>query len=152
MQVTVTFDPAEDESEAVALQVAYAYGLESVEDLTNGLSDDETSEVEVPVATAANPKGWSPAKMRRYVTALKPTARTVLRAIADGAPEASLEDVQKASGLEAYQYAGSMSSFGFAARNTRGVKEKPFVKADKAYVMDEAVAQIAIEALDHLGF
>lgn len=152
MQYSITFDPSVDMGEEVALAVAYAFGYETVEDLVTGTPAEEEDLDDSPPATATTPYGWSKPKMRRYATALKPTARKVLRAIAENAPEVSLEDTQAAAGLEAYQYAGSMSSFGFAARNTKGVKEKPFTKVGKTYQMDPSVAQLALGALDELGF
>jgi hypothetical protein len=152
MQHSITFDTAVDAAEEVALAVAYAFGYETVEDLITATPTEEEDVDETPPATAATLSGWSRPKMRRYVSALKPTARKILRAIAENAPEVSLEDTQAAAGLEAYQYAGSMSSFGFAVRNTKGVREKPFTKVDKTYQMDTAVAQIALSALDDLGF
>lgn len=152
MQCSITFDPATDSAEDVALAVAYAFGYETVEDLVTGAPTEEEDVDDTPPATAATASGWNKPKMRRYVTALKPTARKILRAIAVKAPEATVPDTQAAAGLEAYQYAGSMSSFGFAARNTRGVKEKPFTKVGQAYEMNPTVAKLAIEALDELGF
>lgn len=99
-------------------------------------------------ANANYPGGWTKPKMRRYVTALTPNAKKVLRVIAENAPVVDVETAQLGSGLDGYIYAGSMSSFGFAARNTHGVKEKPFVKVAKKYEMDAALAALAISVLD----
>lgn len=155
MQISIAFDPAVDRRQDIALSVARAFGLDTIDDLLAPSEEDDgeaAEEAAAPPATATNPKGWTNSKMRRYVAELAPTALKVLRAIAEGAPEVGIEQVQAAAGLEAYQYAGSMSSFGFAARNTHGVKEKPFVKVDKIYQMDPAVAQIALTALTEGGF
>lgn len=152
MNISITFNPAVDSSHDIALRLAYAYGYESIGDLVAADPEDDPEAAEVPTGTALSANGWTASKMRRYIKALKPTARAVLRVIAENAPEVSIEDVQAAAGLQTYQYAGSMSSFGFAARNTHGVKEKPFEKIGKAYHMNEAVAEIAITALGHLGF
>lgn len=154
MNISITFDPSVDSSQDVLLSLAHAYGHESIDDLvTADLGDLEAIDEDLaPTAPAQSANGWTPSKMRRYAKSLAPTARTVLRVIAEGAPEVSVEDVQAASGLETYQYAGSMSSFGFAARNTHGVKDKPFEKVGKTYQMNEVIAEIAIDALDYLGF
>lgn len=157
MQIAVTFDPEHDAAGDVALAVAYAFGYETVEDLLEQAGDlelelVEEDEPESPPATASTVQGWTKPKMKRYITALRPTARKILRAIAEGAPEVSLEQAQQAAGLDAYKYAGAMSSFGFAARNTRGVKEKPFTKDGKSYRMHPPVAEVVIAAMDELGF
>ncbi|MGY1825957.1 hypothetical protein [Blastococcus sp. SYSU DS0541] len=154
MQIAITFDPERDAAEDVALALAYAYGYETVEDLLQGTDEFELvdDEPESPPATAGTVHGWTKPKMKRYVSALRPTARKILRAIAEGAPEVSLEQAQEAAGLDAYKYAGAMSSFGFAARNTRGVKEKPFTKDGKTYLIQPAVADVVLAAMDELGF
>ena len=82
MQCSITFDPTVDSANDVALAVAYAYGYDNIEDLVTGAPTEEEDVDETPAATAATPNGWSKPKMRRYVTALKPTARKILRAIA----------------------------------------------------------------------
>lgn len=147
MQHSLTFDTTVDSGDDVALAVAYAYGYESVEDLlTEGLVEID-EEDDVPPATASAPNGWTKPKMVRYVGALKPAARKILKVIAQEAPEVTIEHVQQAADLEAYKYAGSMSSFGFAANNTRGVKERPFNKVGKSYQMDPKIARLALDAL-----
>jgi len=154
MQQSLIFDTEVDDCAVVALAVAYAYGYDSLEQVVeaSGAGEEgEFEEGEAQVAGTLYPAGWSVPKMRRYVKALKPTAQRVLRAIAENAPEADVDAVQEASGIDGYQYAGSMSSFGFAARNTWGVKDKPFAKVGRKYEMSVEVAKLALTVLDELG-
>lgn len=143
---SIEFNVTEDDAVDVATAVAWAYGYASVDELVEA-SSEEAEVDDGPVATYL-PNGWSKPKMRRYVAALTGNARTVLRVIASHAPEVDVETVQNDSGLQGYIYAGSMSSFGFAARNTRGVKDKPFVKVAKRYEMDRAIADLVLSVLD----
>lgn len=159
MQQSITFNTDEDVVGDVLMAIAYAYGYDAVEDAleeaqVEAAEEDEAEEEDEATAPAmtSRPFGWTGAKMRRYVTALQPTARTVLRAIAEGAPSITVDDAQAAAGLPAQVYGGAMSSFGFAARNVRGVASKPFTKVGRTYQIDPAVAQVAIEALDALGY
>jgi hypothetical protein len=155
MQQSVTFDTEVDDAGAVALAVAYAYGYDSIEELVETTIDDDTEGAVGEADTVPNgstyPGGWSTPKMRRYIKALKPTAQKVLRAIAESAPNADVQVVQDASGIHGYQYAGSMSSFGFAARNTHGVKTKPFEKVGSTYEMDPQLAKLTLAVLGELG-
>lgn len=146
MKHSIEFDPSEDAAYDVALAVAFAFGYDSVEQLM----EDEVDEVEAaePHAPTNYPGGWTRPKMRRYVAALTPNAKKVLQVIAANAPVVNVETVQQGSGLDGYIYAGSMSSFGFAARNTHGVKDKPFVKVGKTYEMDGVIAELAKSVLD----
>lgn len=100
---------------------------------------------------AATVYGWPRLKMRRYVKALAPTAQSILRIIALNAPRIAVDIVQEESELGPSAYAGSMSSFGFAVKRTRGVKEKPFTKIGGTYEMDEDVAKMALDVLDELS-
>lgn len=153
MQQSITFNTDEDVVSDVLVAVAFAYGYDTVEDALEQAAqaeDDEQEDSAVPAD--GRPFGWSPAKMRRYVTALQPTARAVLRSIARGAPSITVDDAQAAAGLSAQVYGGSMSSFGFAVRNVRGVTAKPFTKVGRTYQIDPAVARIALDALDALGY
>jgi hypothetical protein len=149
MKCSIEFDPSEDTPYDVALAVAYAFGFDSVEELVEVEVDESAPEEEGPAPTSYL-GGWTKSKMRRYVVALKPNARKVLRVIAENAPEVDVETVQEGSGLDGYIYAGSMSSFGFAARNTHGVKDKPFVKVGKSYQMDVHIAHLVISVLDDM--
>lgn len=149
MLVTISFDPDVDRSNMVALQLAWSYGLDTVEDL---LADDEDEDIEKESDTPPDLEFWTASKMRKYVTQLKPTARKVLRAIADQAPEATVESVQSSTGLEPSSFAGSMSSFGFAVKNTRGVREKPFTKNGHLYSMTLPIADLVLDTLDESGF
>ncbi|OZE37235.1 hypothetical protein CH259_10010 [Rhodococcus sp. 05-2254-4] len=133
----------------VALQLAWSYGFVSVDDLLTADEDEDTEEED---DVAADLSGWTAPKMRRYVTQLKPTARKVLRAIADEAPEATVESVQNSTGLEPSSFAGSMSSFGFAVKNTRGVRDKPFSKNGHLYNMTLPIADLVLNTLDDAGF
>jgi hypothetical protein len=133
-----------DDVTDVLLAVAWAYGYVDVTDALEAKTDVE----EEAEGIVTKPFGWTTPKMRRYVAALAPTAQKVLRAIAEGAPTISVEDAQKASGLEGVEYGGAMSSFGFAARNVHGVKAKPFVKVGRQYQIDTAVAKIVLEVLE----
>jgi hypothetical protein len=144
MNHSVTFDPMTDDVNDILLAVAWAYGYADVTDALEAEADveDETEEA------VTKPFGWTTPKMRRYVAALMPTAQKVLRAIAEGAPTISVDDAQEASGLKGFEYGGAMSSFGFAARNVRGVKSKPFVKVGRQYQIDPAIAKIVLEVLD----
>lgn len=152
MQQSITFDTTLDDPAEVLLAAAWAYGYDSVlEALEEGGYDENDDEDAEAVPRSAAPYGWSRAKMRRYVSVLQPTARLVLRAIAERAPQATMEQVQGAVGLEGSAFAGSMSSFGFAARNTRGVREKPFSRSGETYFMDRSVAEVALAALDELN-
>lgn len=146
MKQSIEFDTVEDEAVDVALAVAWAYGYSSVEELVD--AEGETADVDNGPTVTSFPGGWSKPKMRRYVAALQPNAKKVLGVIAQHAPEVDVETVQDESALEGYVYAGSMSSFGFAAKNTHGVKEKPFVKVGKSYEMHESIAQLVLSVLD----
>lgn len=147
MNVSLGFDPEVDDPHAVALQLAYAFGYDSMEDL---LADSEAEDPDGD-GEMEDLDGWTPGKMKRYVLQLKPTARKVLRAIAESAPEATMEAVQAVAGLESAQFAGSMSSFGFAVNNTRGVYEKPFTKSGQIYSMTAPVATLVLQVLDEAG-
>lgn len=152
MQQSITFNTDEDVVSDVLVAIAFAYGYDSVEDAVEQAEVEAAEEEQEDVpGLEARPFGWSAAKMRRYVTALQPTARTVLRAIAEGAPSITVDDAQAAAGLPAQVYGGAMSSFGFAARNVRGVSQKPFTKVGRTYQIDPAVAAIALGALDAVG-
>lgn len=132
----------------MAQQVAWAFGLNSAEDLIESLEgggDDSVAE------DPGDLEGWSSSKMNKYVFRLKPTARKVLRAIAEGAPETTVEHVQASTGLEPAAFAGSMSSFGFAVNNTRGVQTKPFSKSGQTYSMSLPLANLVIQTLDDAG-
>ena len=143
---SIEFNTAEDEAVDVALAVAWAYGYSSVEELVD--AEGEVVEVDDGLAVATSfPGGWSKPKMRRYVAALQPNARNILGVIAKNAPKVDVETVQIQSGLDGYIYAGSMSSFGFAAKNTHGVKDKPFIKYGKRYEMDKAIADLVVAVL-----
>jgi hypothetical protein len=148
---TVSFDTNVDAGIDVLTAIAYAYGYESPEDLVADAGVEEDEEPEGAPPPSAAPYGWTRPKMKRYVTALRPIACKVLRSVADGAPRTRITDVQRAAGVQGVEFAGAMSSFGFAARNTRGVKTRPFEKIRDDYQMDEAVAELAIEVLDELG-
>ncbi|MGU3438240.1 hypothetical protein ACNHUS_35175 [Actinomycetes bacterium M1A6_2h] len=149
MLVTISFDPDVDRPNDVALQLAWSYGFNTVDEL---LAGDEDEEFEEEGDTPPDLEGWTASKMRKYVTQLKPTARKVLRAIADQAPEATVESVQSSTGLEPSSFAGSMSSFGFAVKNTRGVRVKPFSKNGHLYSMTVPIADLVLETLDEAGF
>jgi hypothetical protein len=149
MQQSITFDTTKDTIDEVAEAIAYAYGYNSMQEALDDVgSVDSGAESTID---ATYPGGWTRSKMTRYVRALQPTAQAVLRAIAEGAPAAEADAVQEAAGVDGFVFAGSMSSFGFAVRNTRGVGEKPFRKVQRTYEMDNTVAALAIETLDHLG-
>jgi hypothetical protein len=153
MQQTVSYDPDSDSPAAVALAVAWSFGLDTVEDLAL-LAESETEDGNESSATAQKaeaPQAWKLPKMRRYVKALQPRAREVLGAIAEAAPAVPITSVQRAVGLDGSGFAGTMSSFGFAARNTRGVHERPFTKYQGKYHIDEYVAKQALAVLDELG-
>ncbi|MGI8528361.1 MAG: hypothetical protein ACR2KO_02680 [Geodermatophilaceae bacterium] len=66
-------------------------------------------------------------------------------------PEISVDDTRAEVGLEDYEYAGTMSSFGFAARKTRGVQSRPFDKVKRVYQINTEIAKLALSALDELG-
>lgn len=153
MQQSILFNTDEDVVSDVLVAVAYAYGYDTVEDALEEAEVEEEEQDEAGGAiTEHRPYGWSPAKMRRYITALQPTARRVLRAIAEGAPSVAVDDAQAAAGLDAQVYGGAMSSFGFAARNVRGVSAKPFTRVGRSYQIDPAVARVALDALEALGY
>ncbi|MDN3240881.1 hypothetical protein [Glycomyces tritici] len=145
MKIQIQFDTTEDIAYDVALSVARAYGLSSVEEFIE--PDDEEAVIDDEPTPSPIPGGWTKTKMNRYVKALQPNAKKVLGIIAEYAPAVDVDVVQRRSGLEGYTYAGSMSSFGFAVRNTHGVKEKPFTKVGRSYRMDEAVAQLVLTVL-----
>lgn len=148
MKQSIEFDTAEDAAVDVALAVAWAYGYSSVEELVDAEGEAaDADDEEGPAAPTTVPGGWTKPKMVRYVSALQPNARSVLGVIAAHAPEVDVDTVQAESGLDGYVYAGSMSSFGFAAKNTHGVKEKPFSKYGKRYEMDKAVADLVLTVL-----
>lgn len=151
MNQSITFDIETDQAHDVALAVAYAFGLDSLEDL---LAEVEEDHFDMATGDSSEeptyPDGWKAAKMKRYIKALKPNAKEVLKVIATHTPSAPIATVQAESGLEGYVYAGSMSSFGFAARNTHGVKDKPFTKVGKTYEMDPGVAKLVLEVVDAL--
>jgi hypothetical protein len=95
---------------------------------------------------------WSLPKMKRYVEALKPNGRQVLRAIVDLGPgPVTVDKVQAKVGLTKAHYAGAMSTFGFAARNMRGVHERPFTLSGRTYYIAPLIAALADEALKDLG-
>ncbi len=143
MRFHIEFDTSEDVAYDVALAVAHAYGLSSVEEFVEAEEDAPADNPAAPL-----PDGWTKPKMIRYVKALQPNAKKVLRVIAENAPSVDVDSVQQKSGLEGYTYAGSMSSFGFAVRNTRGVKEKPFQKRNRSYLIDRAIATLVVQVLD----
>lgn len=155
MQQSITFNTDEDVVSDVLAAVASAFGHDTVaaalEEAEVEAAEEEDDE-RVGSGAYARPFGWSAARMRRYLAALQPTARTVLRAIAQGAPSITVDDAQAAAGLPAQVYGGAMSSFGFAARNVRGVTSKPFTKVGRTYQIDPGVARVAIDALDALGY
>ncbi|RYB95120.1 hypothetical protein EUA93_12660 [Nocardioides oleivorans] len=146
MRQSIEFDTAEDEAGDVALALAYAYGYSSIEELVD--AEVAALDEDGPAVTTAYPGGWTKPKMKRYIAALKPNAKVVLSVMAQHAPKVEVETVQNGSGLDGYIYAGSMSSFGFAAKNTHGVKDKPFTKVNKHYEIDESLAQLVLQVLD----
>lgn len=153
MNYTITFSPDVDSAHDVLLGISQMYGYASLEELLE--QEPEVYEPEVqeePVRAASTaPGGWTMPKMRRYTQALKPNAQRILRVIAENAPEISVDDTQVGVGLEAYEYAGTMSSFGFAARNTYGVRDRPFAKSRRIYQINPEIAKLALAALDELG-
>lgn len=96
-------------------------------------------------------EGFTPARMKGYVQKLSETGRQVLRYMAQHAPQVELAEIQKHFDLPPRKWAGTMTTFGFAARETRGVDRLPFVRDRKHYTIDERVAKMALDALDQLG-
>lgn len=153
MRYTVTFSPDEDNPHDVLLGVSAVYGYASIQDLLDQEPevDEQLSPEPARSAPSSAPGGWTVSKMRRYAVALQPNAQRILRVIAENAPEITVEDTQTEIGLEDYQYAGTMSSFGFAARKTRGVQSRPFDKVKHTYQINSEIAKLALAALDELG-
>ncbi|OUS97292.1 hypothetical protein [Rhodococcus sp. NCIMB 12038] len=147
MQITVSFDPEVDYAEDVAERVAWAYGYQSVEDLLPSEDGDDGD----GNGDSGGLDGWTATKMKKFALALKPTARKVLRAIAEGAPETTVESIQSTTGLEPSAFAGSMSSFGYAVNNTRGVRDKPYTKNGQVYSMTAPIAELVLRVLDDNG-
>lgn len=153
MKYTVTFRLDEDNPHDVLLGISAIYGYDSIQDLL----DQEPEVDELPLGQDASrsaapaPGGWTLSKMRRYATALQPNAQRILRVVAENAPEISVDDTRAEVGLEDYEYAGTMSSFGFAARKTRGVQSRPFDKVKRVYQINTEIAKLALSALDELG-
>jgi hypothetical protein len=146
MQLTVTFDPYQDEMTDVLNVVASTYGYTDVEQALGHDAEEDDEAADTPVWG-----GWTARKMTRYVSALQPHAQMVLRVIAENAPHIAVADVQDAVTLGGPQYGGAMSSFGHAANNTRGVGDKPFAKVGLTYQINPEVAKLALDALDALG-
>lgn len=132
----VAFDPTVDDYDTIIGMVNQAY----VDDL-----------VEVDDTPPEAPDGWTAAKMLRYVRHLAPTGLLAFRAMAESAPEADAADVQAATGLYGMEFAGAMSTFGHAKRNTRGVRYLPFRRHGGIYHMDDKVAALALAALTRIG-
>lgn len=150
MNYAVSFNPDEEELSDVLAAVSWIYGYASVEEAVADAVAEDAVEAAEPRQAAA-PGGWTLQKMRRYVLVLQPNAQQVLGIVAHHAPEITVEETQRLVGLDAGVYAGSMSSFGFAARKTRGVKSRPFEKVRRSYQMNPEIAKLALEALDELG-
>jgi len=152
VKYTVTFRLDEDNPHDVLLGISAIYGYDSIQDLL-----DQEPERRVTVRTGRQSKrrtsAWwmDTSKMRRYATALQPNAQRILRIVAENAPEISVDDTRAEVGLEDYEYAGTMSSFGFAARKTRGVQSRPFDKVKRVYQINTEIAKLALSALDELG-
>jgi hypothetical protein len=142
----LVIDPEVDDYEHALelLDVLYGRG-ETIEDDDAEDLGAETEDPSVPV------DGFTPKRMRRYVANLTPDGQKILRYIAKHAPQVEMDDVQADCGYEAAVYAGRMSTFGHAIRNTKGVSRMPFTKHYRVYSINQQVAQMAIDALDRIG-
>lgn len=150
MQVSVTFDVDVDRVDDIIASIAALYGYPSIGDLTAALADHQPSTTH-PHPTGSvpeHPATWTSAKMERYVKQLTRNALRALRTIATHAPEVPIHLVQKEVDLAGAGYGGMMSTFGSAARNTKGITDKPFHKYGDYYIIDNATARLVIETLD----
>lgn len=136
----------------------YEHALELVDALfgRTAAEDDETDEEEAPsTAPADQPvavEGFTQKRMNSYVQNLTIEGHRILRYLAQHAPQIDIADAQNHFGLGPRQWAGTMSTFGYARRETRGVDRMPFVRDNRRfYVMDDRVAKMALAALDKLG-
>jgi hypothetical protein len=137
--INVSFDPEVDDYNWIVGIVDAAYADVEVDDDAESMSNQHV------------PGAWTSSRMRHYVKALAPDGRTAFRAMAENAPEAQMDDVKNAVGLDGMQYAGMMSTFGHARRIARGVHNLPFERHGSIYHIDEQVATLALAALDEIG-
>jgi hypothetical protein len=142
---TLTIDPEVDDYQTVLGLIATLYGV------TEASTEDDVEAEAAEADISAPVDGFTPQRMRRYVRNLTPDGQRVLRYLAENAPTVEMDDVQKAVGIYSQQYAGLMSTFGHAERNTKGVTRLPFSKHYRVYHINEQVASMAIEALDRVG-
>jgi hypothetical protein len=137
----------------------YEHALELVDALFGRTGQEEDIEEETPEETSSAPtekvvpvEGFTPKRMHRYVQNLTIEGHGILRYLAQHAPQIDIADAQEHFSLGPRQWAGTMSTFGYAKRETPGVDRMPFVRDNRRfYVMDERVAKMALAALDKLG-
>jgi hypothetical protein len=143
---TLTIDPEVDDYNHVLALIDMLYATAEEE---SEPEDDEAEAVEADSSTPID--GFTPARMRRYVSVLTTDGRKALRCMAENAPTIEMDVVQDAVGLHGQTYAGKMSTFGHAIRATKGVKRAPFTKHYRVYSINKQVAAMALEALDRIG-
>lgn len=147
-------DPEVDEYDDVLELLDVLYGR-AVEEDDEGEDEEtvDTASSSGPAKTTAPIEGFTPRRMRAYLSNLTVDGAKALRFMAENAPTIEMDDVQKAVGgnLNPRQYAGTMSTFGHAKRVTKGVDRMPFDRHYRTYSMDERVAKMALDALDAAG-
>ncbi|HST49063.1 hypothetical protein [Jatrophihabitans sp.] len=153
MHVSISVDPEADDPAVVGLQIARVFGFDTIEDFAAAAAEveEEEPEEEAIELPTSYPAGWNKAKMRRYMRAMRNTAAKATAVIAANAPAVEASVVQEAVGMSGPEYAGSMASAGFAARNTRGVTDKPWEKRGSTYTIDPTLAKLVLEVADELG-
>jgi hypothetical protein len=109
---------------------------------------DKVSDAEKPGGPI---EGFTPARMKRYVQNLSEIGQAILRYMAQHAPQVELAEIQKHFDRTPREWAGTMTTFGRAARVSKGVDRMPFERDRKHYTIDERVAKMALDALDQLG-
>ena len=152
MQHSIAWSVVEDPPADVVLAVAYSYGYNDIEHMLRDMKDDDEDE---PAVVPHYPNGWTKPKLQRYMLALKPNAAKacvfIAQQVMDGEQQVPSSAVQDFVGLYGQQYAGSMASCGFAARNTRGVSSPPWTKDGTFYALPLALAELLVEVCTEQG-
>lgn len=143
--LTVAFDPDVDTHADVTAMIDRVYGL-AADAVTMSEEPAESGD-----SVSFNGTTWTPAKMSRYVANLTEGGQQALRAMIGLGQHSNIEDVQQQVGMAPAKYAGTMSTFGHAVNNTRGVYGKPFIRNGDTYFLPANVAALADDALRTVG-
>lgn len=155
MEQSIMFDTTNDNMKDVLDAVARAYGTSLVDVIGNHLADDEIegdTGGEVAALRLVEPPAFGPWTLRRtvaFLRAVQPTAYAMCDLLAS---EGSATSARVMDALEVDTLRGHMSSFGWAKRNVRGLRNAQVysvstVDGEKVFTMPDPLRKLVTAAM-----